>query len=287
MTATIKYLPSTAFDPTDIEITDGVDDAFLIKDTSGDEWFKIDTRPGTTNNGRYSINMAYTTGQRVLIGKPASVSQGPYSPLQVINQNNDSFAVRIYGDTAYQIDNQFAWGRDNLKTVWVHPLGGRFDSKSSSGSFQFRNSSSADMFVIDDDTNATFTLDETSGAVFKIVDDAASPNTYLKAVEAGSVSTERNFEIYNSTAPATSVTDGCILFCEDVSSSSELKVRDEAGNVTTLSPHNFSLIPEGASEEMAWSYYSEKNGKKINVDMLRLARLVEQISGEQIIFEEG
>lgn len=140
---------------------------------------------------------------------------------------------------------------------------------------------------IEPDSATTFTLNDASGAVFKVVDNAASPNTYLKAVEAGAVSTERNFEIYNSTAPAASVTDGCILFCEDVSSSSELKVRDEAGNVTTLSPHNFSLIPEGPSEEMAWSYYSEKDGKKINVDMLRLARLVEQISGEQIIFEEG
>ena len=44
MTQTIIKVPAAgAFDPTDIEITDGVDDAFLIKDTSGDEWFKIDT----------------------------------------------------------------------------------------------------------------------------------------------------------------------------------------------------------------------------------------------------
>ena len=49
-------------------------------------------------------------------------------------------------------------------------------------------------------------------------------------------------------------------------------MRDEAGNVTTLSPHNFSMIPEGPSEDMAWAYYSEKNGKRINVDMLKLAK---------------
>lgn len=93
------------------------------------------------------------------------------------------------------------------------------------------------------------------------------------------------FAIKNGTAPTGSVTDGCVLYTEDVSSSSELKVRDEAGNVTTLSPHNFSLIPEGASEDMAWAYYSEKNGKRINVDMLKLARMVEKLTGEKLVYE--
>ena len=43
MTQTIedKVPAAGAFDPTDIEITDGVDDAFLIKDTSGDEWLRL------------------------------------------------------------------------------------------------------------------------------------------------------------------------------------------------------------------------------------------------------
>lgn len=90
----------------------------------------------------------------------------------------------------------------------------------------------------------------------------------------------------NGVAPTASVVDGVALYAEDVASSSELKVRDEAGNVTTLSPHNFSLIPGGASEEMAWAYYSERGGKRINVDMLKLARLVEKLAGEQIVFED-
>jgi hypothetical protein len=63
-----------------------------------------------------------------------------------------------------------------------------------------------------------------------------------------------------------------------------LKVRDEAGNVTTLSPHNFSMIPK--SDPMAWSFYSENNtiGKKVNVDMLKAMTLLEQISGEKLVF---
>ena len=88
----------------------------------------------------------------------------------------------------------------------------------------------------------------------------------------------------NGTAPTGSIADGVVLYAEDVSASSELKVRDEAGNVTTLSPHNFDLIPDGPSEDMAWSYYSERDGKRINVDMLKAIRLLEQISGEKLVY---
>jgi hypothetical protein len=256
-----------AFDPSDITITDNTSGAFLIKEGSN-EYMRINTTDGTE---QWKLNLPTASNNTITAQKVSATSQylqlrgGTYMQVYM-NQIGGIYETTIQGTT--------------VKDVLVSPgFAGKKQIRANTGNVLIQE--------VDTDTNFTHTLDETSGAVFKIVDDAASPNTYLKAVEAGSVSTERNFEIYNSTAPATSVTDGCILFCEDVSSSSELKVRDEAGNVTTLSPHNFSLIPEGASEEMAWSYYSEKNGKKINVDMLRLARLVEQISGEQIIFEEG
>ena len=94
-----------------------------------------------------------------------------------------------------------------------------------------------------------------------------------------------NLHLGNGTAPTGSITNGVILYSEDVSSSAELKVRDEAGNVTTLSPHNFELIPEGPSEELAWSYYSERDGKAINIDMLKAIRLLENLSGEKLVFE--
>jgi hypothetical protein len=112
----------------------------------------------------------------------------------------------------------------------------------------------------------------------------ANRNLLLNGTSAGA-SSVGTLTIFNGTAPTGSVTDGVILFAADVSSSSELRVRDEAGNVTTLSPHNFELIPEGPSEDMAWAYYSEKNGKKINVDMLKLARMVEKLTGEKLVYE--
>ena len=70
-----------------------------------------------------------------------------------------------------------------------------------------------------------------------------------------------------------------------------MKVLDELGNTTTISPHNFELIPGGASEDMAFAYHSMKHTpegklKKVNVDMMKLARLVEELTGEKLVYTE-
>ena len=93
--------------------------------------------------------------------------------------------------------------------------------------------------------------------------------------------------LYNrSNTITSSETDGVILFAEDVSGSSMLKVRNEAGFVTVLSPHNFSLIPSGPSEELSWSFYSEHAPTEtaINVDLLKVVREVEQLTGKNLVF---
>lgn len=95
--------------------------------------------------------------------------------------------------------------------------------------------------------------------------------------------------IANGVAPTSSITDGIQLYAIDYvdgdgTSTSELFVRDEDGNATNLSPHNFSLVPQGPSEPLAWSYYSEKNGQAINVDMAKTIRLVEELSGTKLIY---
>jgi len=92
-----------------------------------------------------------------------------------------------------------------------------------------------------------------------------------------------NLCLFNGTAPAASVTNGVVLYAQDVSTS-ELKVRDEAGNIATLSPHNFDLLGD-RSEDMAWSY-SCKNafvGKEIAVDMTKVIRALEKLTGEEYI----
>jgi len=35
---------------------------------------------------------------------------------------------------------------------------------------------------------------------------------------------------------------------------------------------------------MVWAFYSERNGKAINVDVLTLARLMEKLTGEKLIY---
>lgn len=67
-------------------------------------------------------------------------------------------------------------------------------------------------------------------------------------------------------------------------SAGEIKATDNSGNSSTISPHNFSLI--NPSEEMAWSFYSvnEKKGKQVNVDMMKVVRLLEQLTGEKLVY---
>jgi hypothetical protein len=67
------------------------------------------------------------------------------------------------------------------------------------------------------------------------------------------------------------------------SSSGELNAIDASGNSTVISPHHFSLV--APSEEMAWSFYSknERIGQQVNVDMMRAIRLIEEVTGEQLI----
>jgi hypothetical protein len=92
-----------------------------------------------------------------------------------------------------------------------------------------------------------------------------------------------NLCLFNGTAPAASVTNGVVLYAQDVSTS-ELRVRDEAGNVTTLSPHNFDLLGE-RSDPMAWAYYAKNVfvGKEIAVDMMKVIRALEKLTGETYI----
>ena len=72
------------------------------------------------------------------------------------------------------------------------------------------------------------------------------------------------------------VTNRASLYSKDVSSSAELFVRDEAGNVTQISPHN---------TEGEWTYYSENNitGKRFKVNMEKMIRKLQEITGENFI----
>jgi len=123
----------------------------------------------------------------------------------------------------------------------------------------------------------------TSSTVRQTIDDVG--NVIIGATGTAGASAEKALHIENGVAPTGSITNGVILYSEDVAASAELKVRDEAGNVSVLSPHNFTQIPEGPSEDLAWSYYSERDGRGINIDMLRVVRKLEEITGEKFVYE--
>ena len=71
------------------------------------------------------------------------------------------------------------------------------------------------------------------------------------------------------------VTNRAAIYAKDVSSSAELFVRDEAGNVTQISPHN---------AEGEWTYYSENSitGKRFKVNMEKMIRRLEEITGSPL-----
>ena len=72
------------------------------------------------------------------------------------------------------------------------------------------------------------------------------------------------------------VADSSHIYAKDVSTSSEVWVRDEAGNTTQLSPHN---------EQGEWQYYSKntKTGKTVRVNMEKMIRKLEEFTGESFI----
>ena len=75
------------------------------------------------------------------------------------------------------------------------------------------------------------------------------------------------------------ITDAAHVYAKDSGSSAEVYVRDEAGNVTKISPHN---------EAGQWEYYSKniKTGKIIRVNMEEMIKDIEQVTGKKYIKEK-
>jgi len=90
--------------------------------------------------------------------------------------------------------------------------------------------------------------------------------------------------IANGTAPTSSPADAVQLYAEDVSASSELKVRDEAGNITTLSA-NVEGYPDDMAVSKDYPYVTLREnvykGVSTYVSLNKMAELVQELAKEK------
>ena len=83
----------------------------------------------------------------------------------------------------------------------------------------------------------------------------------------------------------TLIVDKAGIYATTSNTVTELVAFDSDANESTISPHNFSLIGQ-PSEDMAWSFYSKNTNKnkQVNVDMMKMVRLVERLSGQKLVY---
>lgn len=232
-----------------------------------------------------------TSGDEFFIGSNAALR------FQRSAGNSETFRTQIAGDVNGRwvgtSDGRLRWGNGTDATdvtlyrtgIGVLALDGGLTINNSNANYDFvvKGASDNNLFFVDTSSNNVGI--GTSGPVFKF--DVNGTGRFAGAsIGASSFGTGavNVLAIASSTAPSTSITDGIQLFAVDQAGSHELRVRDEAGNVTTLSPHNFSAVPDGLSEPMAWSYYSERNGLAVSADMTKALRLVEGLTGVELVY---
>ena len=164
MTQTIVHVPASegggSFDPTDITIADNTSPAFLVQDSST-EYIRIDT---TTGNSQIQID----TG--------------------IVNQ-----ALSIKESREIQLrcgaNNQFLLSGDNTIDAYAHTFNHR---QFSGGKFRSLDAGGSEILRIDEDSDTTFTLNDTNNAVFKVQDNAGTPNNLLKIDTTGTADLEAN-----------------------------------------------------------------------------------------------
>ena len=155
----------------------------------------------------------------------------------------------------------------------------------------------AEAIKIASDGDVTFKADINANAVgstlkanFVIVDDnialngnklftnLSNSNIDIDPSGTGVVNMRSAVMLQNQSGDPTGVANASHVYAKDDGSSSEVYVRDEAGNVTKISPHN---------DAGDWEYYSRniKTGKVVRVNMERMIRKLEEITGETFIEE--
>ena len=108
------------------------------------------------------------------------------------------------------------------------------------------------------------------------IDSNGATNKYGFYDTTNSLSRFGAVQLDNQAGDPTHGADKSFIYAKDESSSSEVFVKDEAGNVTKISPHN---------TQGEWEYYSRntKTGKTVRVNMERMIKKLEELTGETFI----
>ena len=93
------------------------------------------------------------------------------------------------------------------------------------------------------------------------------------------IDAQKNIVLHNQSGDPSGISNASHIYAKDESSSSEVFVRDEAGNITKISPHN---------EQGEWEYYSRntKTGKTVRVNMEKMIQDIERLTGNKYIENE-
>ena len=85
--------------------------------------------------------------------------------------------------------------------------------------------------------------------------------------------------------PDSGPSNGIQLYAQDITAVSELHVRDEAGNISVLSPHDFSHVERKSALDWSFSSYNPYIGKGVAISNYEMIRALEEITGRTIIKE--
>ena len=94
-------------------------------------------------------------------------------------------------------------------------------------------------------------------------------------IQTGNIHIEGHIKIHSDDVPATEE-DHAHVYASSLSGSTHVYVQDSDGNQTKISPHN---------QEGEWEYYCKnvKTGKHIKINMEKMIRKLEEITGESFI----
>lgn len=124
-------------------------------------------------------------------------------------------------------------------------------------------------------SGANFTSKDEGEIAFHTSPTSSSPVERARFTKEGGL----HFKALTSDPPVR--TASAAIYAKDAAGTTEMYVRDEAGTITKISPHD--------SQTGEWIFYSEntRTGQKIRIDMEQAVRAVEELTGETFIEETG